>query len=42
MLDDDRRIFEHYSSGLDMWREYAQNYGLITARVLCHHYSISD
>ena len=36
MLNDN--VFEHHSSGAEMWREYVQNYGIIHARVLCHKY----
>jgi|GEM_PF-293808 len=29
---------EPYQNGADMWQEYAMQYGLITARVICHSY----
>jgi len=29
---------EPYQNGADMWQEYAVQYGLITARVICHSY----
>ena len=31
-------LSDHHSSGIEMWQEYAMNYGVIPARVLCHHY----
>ena len=34
----DKMKSDYYSDAAEMWREYAQNYGLIPARILCHHY----